>query len=178
MSQRDLNLRQRRWIELLKDYDVSILYHPGKANVVADALRRKAVSMGSLAFLSIKERPLALDIQFLANSMFEDKDLVALRDRVLASDGDQDTLDPDGVLRFVGCICVPRIGDLIHGMRRDIADFVSHCLCLQQVKAEHLRPSGEIQRLPIPEWKWYRITMDFVLAYRRLLEELITFGHH
>ena len=69
MSQRDLNLRQRRWIELLKDYDVSILYHPGKANVVADALRRKAVSMGSLAFLSIKERPLALDIQFLANSM-------------------------------------------------------------------------------------------------------------
>ena len=38
---------------------------------------------------------------------------MALRDRVLASDGDQDTLDPDGVLRFVGCICVPRIGDLI-----------------------------------------------------------------
>ncbi|XP_015078162.1 uncharacterized protein LOC107021966 [Solanum pennellii] len=38
MSQRDLNSRQRRWIELLKDYDLSILYHPGKANVVADAL--------------------------------------------------------------------------------------------------------------------------------------------
>jgi len=69
MSQRDLNLRQRRWIELLKDYDLSILYHPGKANVVADALSRKAVSMGSLAFLSVEERPLALDNQFLANSM-------------------------------------------------------------------------------------------------------------
>ena len=37
-QQRDLNLRQRRWMELLKDYDCSILYHPGKANVVADAL--------------------------------------------------------------------------------------------------------------------------------------------
>ena len=36
-QQRDLNLRQRRWLELLKDYDCSILYHPGKANVVADA---------------------------------------------------------------------------------------------------------------------------------------------
>ncbi|WMV37822.1 hypothetical protein MTR67_031207, partial [Solanum verrucosum] len=33
----DLNLRQRRWLELLKDYDISVLYHPGKANVVADA---------------------------------------------------------------------------------------------------------------------------------------------
>ena len=52
MSKRDLNSRQRRWIELLKDYDLSILYHPGKANVVADALRRKIVSMGSLVFLS------------------------------------------------------------------------------------------------------------------------------
>ncbi|WMV54950.1 hypothetical protein MTR67_048335, partial [Solanum verrucosum] len=37
-SQKDLNLRKRRWLELLKDYDMSVLYHPGKANVVADAL--------------------------------------------------------------------------------------------------------------------------------------------
>ena len=39
--QKDLNLRQRRWIEYLKDYDFQILYHPGKANVVADALNQK-----------------------------------------------------------------------------------------------------------------------------------------
>ena len=41
MSQKDLNLRQRKWLELLKDYRLVIDYHPGKANVVADALSRK-----------------------------------------------------------------------------------------------------------------------------------------
>ncbi|KAL4013627.1 hypothetical protein IC575_025801 [Cucumis melo] len=40
-TQKELNMRQRRWLELVKDYDCEILYHPGKANVVADALSRK-----------------------------------------------------------------------------------------------------------------------------------------
>ncbi|XP_059285211.1 uncharacterized protein LOC132038575 [Lycium ferocissimum] len=60
-KQRDLNLRQRRWLELLKDYDLTILYYPGKANVVADALSRK--SMGSLDRFTAEERPMAKDIR-------------------------------------------------------------------------------------------------------------------
>ncbi|XP_070050603.1 uncharacterized protein [Nicotiana tomentosiformis] len=64
-KQKELNLRQRRWLELLKYYDIDILYHPGKANVVADALSRK--SMGSLAHLEAYQRPLAKEIHRLSS---------------------------------------------------------------------------------------------------------------
>ncbi|KAH0729411.1 hypothetical protein KY289_000599 [Solanum tuberosum] len=61
---KELNLRQRRWLELLKDYDLSILYHPGKANVVADSLSR--LSMGSTAHIEEGKRELAKDVHRLA----------------------------------------------------------------------------------------------------------------
>ena len=48
LSQKELNLRQRMWLELFKDYDCIIDYHLGKANAVADALSRKTVTMMSL----------------------------------------------------------------------------------------------------------------------------------
>jgi len=52
-------------------------------------------------------------------------------------------------------------------MKREIAKFISKCLVCQQVKAEHQRTAGLLQPLPIPEWKWERITIDFVTALRR-----------
>ncbi|KAJ0832489.1 putative nucleotidyltransferase, Ribonuclease H [Helianthus annuus] len=51
-TQKELNMRQRRWLELLKDYDANIQYHPGKANVVTDALSRK--NSGGLAYLTVQ----------------------------------------------------------------------------------------------------------------------------
>ncbi|KAL5771809.1 hypothetical protein ACOSQ2_011733 [Xanthoceras sorbifolium] len=48
------------------------------------------------------------------------------------------------------------------GMKREVAEFVAKCMVCQQVKAEHQQPSGLLQPLPIPEWKWDKISMDFV----------------
>ena len=49
-------------------------------------------------------------------------------------------------------------------MKRDISEFVTKCLVCQRVKAEHQVPSGLLQSIRIPEWKWDRITMDFVVG--------------
>ena len=51
-----------------------------------------------------------------------------------------------------------------NGMKKEIANFVSRCLTYQQVKAEHQKPAGKIQLLPIPVWKWEKITMNFVTS--------------
>ncbi|XP_015081239.1 uncharacterized protein LOC107024791 [Solanum pennellii] len=178
-NQRDLNLRQRRWLELLKDYDMTILYHPGNANVVVDALSRKGVSMGSLAMLQVDKSPLARDAQSLANSIvrlnilepgkvlaymearsslleqiraqqFDDGDLCKIRDKVLKGEAKAAILDSEGVLRIKGRICVPRTGDL------------SRLIMEEQVKYEHQKPG-------VPEWKWERIAMDFVVGLSRTL---------
>ena len=52
-TQRDLNMRQHGWMEYLEDYDFTLHYHPGKANVVVDALNRK--SWGMLASVASRE---------------------------------------------------------------------------------------------------------------------------
>ncbi|GJV79772.1 putative reverse transcriptase domain-containing protein [Tanacetum coccineum] len=82
-------------IKLFSDYNCEIRYHPGKANVVADAL-------------------------------------------------------------------VGRKEYWWHGMKKDIAEYVSKCLTCLKVKAEHQRPSGLLRQPEIPVWKWEGITMDFV----------------
>ena len=123
---------------MLKDYDFTILYHPWKANIVADALSRKTHTMGILASLSIEERPLARYVQLLANSLvrlqiseesdgmiafiearsslveqirahkFNDERLGLIRDKVLRGEAKEAVLDSDGVLRIGGRIVCPR----------------------------------------------------------------------
>ena len=54
-----------------------------------------------------------------------------------------------------------------HGMKREVTRFISRCLTCRQVKAEHQRTAGLLQPLPIPEWKWEKIAMDFVSGLPR-----------
>jgi hypothetical protein len=63
-TQKELNMRQRRWLELIKDYDCEINYHLGKANVVADALSRK--STAELAALGISQPQLIKELTRMA----------------------------------------------------------------------------------------------------------------
>ncbi|XP_070003340.1 uncharacterized protein [Nicotiana sylvestris] len=136
-----LNLRQRRWLEQLKEYDITILYHPGKSNVVANALSRKSVSMGSLAYILVGERLLALDVQALANQFmrldvsqpsrvlacttahssllerirdrqYDDPHLCVLKDMVQHVGAKQVILGDDGVLRLQGRVSVPNVDGL------------------------------------------------------------------
>ena len=62
-TQKDLNIRQRRWVELIKDYECTIEYHPGKANVVADALSRK--STDSISHLKAVYLPRLVELRSL-----------------------------------------------------------------------------------------------------------------
>ncbi|KAL0340317.1 UNVERIFIED_CONTAM: Transposon Tf2-11 polyprotein [Sesamum radiatum] len=56
-------------------------------------------------------------------------------------------------------------------MKKDVAEFVAKCMTCQQVKAEHQAPAGKLQPLSIPEWKWEKITMDFVVGLPRTLRK-------
>ena len=120
-------MRQRRWLELVKDYDVEILYHPGKANVVADALSRKGP--GQVSALRPIPRELAnemtkagieLLVGQLANislqstlldrikaGQLNDSELVLIRDDVLAGKSQDFTISDSGMLRYQGRVCVP-----------------------------------------------------------------------
>jgi hypothetical protein len=52
-------------------------------------------------------------------------------------------------------------------MKRDIARYVSECDVCRHIKAEHQRPAGTLQPLDIPEWKWDKVQMDFIIGFPR-----------
>ncbi|XP_069145983.1 uncharacterized protein [Solanum lycopersicum] len=152
-TRRDLNLRQWRLLELLKDYDMNALYHPESGKVLAYMEARSSL------------------LEQIWGQQFDDGDLCKIRDKALKEEAKAEILDSEGVLTIKSHICVPRTGDLtrlimeeahslryfIHPgatkmyrdlkqhywwclMKRDIVDFVSWCLNRQQVKYEHKKP--------------------------------------
>jgi hypothetical protein len=215
-------MRQWRWLELIKDYNYSINYHPGKANVVADALSRK--SSGFSAALLTTQKEIINDLErmrievvmghsgaYLASlsvqptliekiklSQSSDSQLVKIMDELRSGKKPMFNISDDGNLKFGNGLCVPNDPSIkkdileeahcssytIHpgstkmyrdlqetfwwnNMKTEIAQFVEQCLTCQQVKVEHQRPSGLLQSLSIPEWKWEHISMDFVSGLPR-----------
>nr|GFB04818.1 hypothetical protein [Tanacetum cinerariifolium] len=129
LAARELNMRLRHWLELLKDYDTNIQYHPRKANVVADALSRKS---GMIA--GIKDTRLVVPND------------ASLREALLTeAHGSLFSIHPGSTKMY---------HDLKQhfwwsGMKVDVAMFVSKCLICQQVKIKHQRASGLMQPLDI-----------------------------
>ena len=122
LTQKKLNLRQRRWLELFKDYDFIVDYHPGKANVVADALSRKLIFGLSLKHCTWRfEFDGALLAQLKATpelrQMMIDaqKNDVKLQKRVqLVRNGDKTdySIKDDGGLYYKNILCVPNVQEL------------------------------------------------------------------
>ncbi|GJZ59972.1 putative reverse transcriptase domain-containing protein, partial [Tanacetum coccineum] len=172
LNQKEFNMRQRRCLELLSDYDCDIRYHPGKANVVANALSQAQIEA---------LKPENLDNEDVGSMIRKDIPKEKLEPRV------------DGTLCLNGRSWLPCYGDLrsviMHesykskyyiypgsekmyqdmkklywwpNMKADIATYVSKCLTCARVKAVYQRPLGLLVQPAIPEWKWDNITMDFI----------------
>ncbi|KAL5578044.1 hypothetical protein UlMin_019743 [Ulmus minor] len=153
-TQKELNMRQRRWLELVKDYDCEILYHPGKANCWKEqVLEGKNVefSVSTDGILHYRGRLCIPDDAELKEKLLSEAHATPYSVHPGATKMYQDLKG-----RFWWS-----------GMKKEVAEYVAKCLICQKVKAEHQRPGGELQPLDIPEWKWDQITMDFVVGLPR-----------
>jgi hypothetical protein len=210
-TQKELNMRQRRWLELIKDYDMNLQYHPGKANVEADALSCKSyvngLTAGQLKRLRLEIVPegflASLEVQpTLMDKIKEaqkiDKEIEEIKGKMLEGKAKRFREDEQGIVWFEKRVCVPQDPELkklilheahdspysIHpgntkmymdlkgrfwwsNMKRDIAEYIALCDVCNRVKAEHQKPAGLLQPLPIPEWKWDNVGMDFITGLSR-----------
>ena len=152
LTQRDLNIGQRKWMEFIEDYDFTLHYHPGTANVVADALSQK--SRGALASIASREWRMLENVgQFglqyneqdqgilgslvatpsllrrVINSQRQDTEIVSITDRVQLGTGDEGLIvHVDGSLRYRGRVVVPRLTDLREEILREFhfSRFIVH----------------------------------------------------
>ncbi|GKD54423.1 putative reverse transcriptase domain-containing protein [Tanacetum coccineum] len=186
IDQNKLNMRQCRWLELLSDYDCEIRYHPGKANVVVDALSKKEqikpLQVQALVMticLDLPKKILEAQTESRKPKNIEAKDVGGmLIEKLRESDNPRkEKLEPraDGTLCLNNRSWLTCYGDLraliMHESYK--SKYSVHpgsdkmCLMCLKVKAEHQKPSGLLVQHEIPQWKWDNITMDFVTKLPR-----------
>ncbi|GJU93365.1 putative reverse transcriptase domain-containing protein [Tanacetum coccineum] len=167
-DQKELNMRQGRWIELLSDYDCEIHYHLGKileakkeafkeVNVQGEALRGLDKQMeckedDAMNFIGQIWVPLVDNVR---NLVMDE----AYKSRYsIHSEADKMYHDLRDVYWWPG-------------MKKDIAIYVNKCLTCSKIIAEHQRPSGLLQQPEILDWKWEGIAMDFITKLPRSSNE-------
>nr|GFC62980.1 hypothetical protein [Tanacetum cinerariifolium] len=143
-------MRQMRWLELLKDYDTNIQYHPGKANVVADALSRKS---GMIAGIKVEEE------------IFRDLEWLDIELYVRGQHGYWDSLRDNRLV-------VPNDVSLREALLTEAhsSPFSVHpgSTKMYHDLKQHFWWSGmKRDPLDIPVWKWDEISMDFVTGLPR-----------
>jgi phosphoenolpyruvate synthase/pyruvate phosphate dikinase len=132
-AQSNLNLRQRRWLELIKDYDLGINYHPVKANVVADALSRRShvsqLVVNSMPFelceefdklnlrIIVNTEAKKMDVgssllQEIRRGQQEDEKVQEIKRNIKEEKSPGVLEDDEGVLWYKGRNCVPNIKEL------------------------------------------------------------------
>nr|GFB23224.1 putative reverse transcriptase domain-containing protein [Tanacetum cinerariifolium] len=162
---KELNMRQRHWLELLADYDCEIRYHPGKANLPSQILEAQTEA--------IKEENIKAENLRGMDKAFE------IRPDGIRCIKNQSWLPLFGNLRdFIMCeshkskFSIHLGSDKMYqdlkklywwpNRKEIIEEYVGKCLTCSRVKAECQKPSGLMVQPEIPMWKWERITMDFV----------------
>ncbi|KAA0056785.1 pol protein [Cucumis melo var. makuwa] len=192
-TQKELNMRQRRWLELVKDYDCEILYYPGKANVVTDALSRKVAHSAALI---TKRAPLLRDFerveiavsvgevtsqlaqlsvqptlrQRIIVAQLKDPYLVEKRRLVETGKGEDFSISSDDGLTFEGRLCVPEHSVVKTELLTEAhsSPFTMHPGSTKMY--QDLRPAGLLQPLSVPGWKWESVSMDFITELPRTLK--------
>nr|GEV10928.1 putative reverse transcriptase domain-containing protein [Tanacetum cinerariifolium] len=171
LNQKELNMRQRRWLELLSDYDCEIRYHLRKANVVVDALsrkERKPLRVRALVMTIVLDLPrqiLNAQTEAQKPENFKNEDVGGM----IWKDIPKEKLEPraDGTLCLYGRSWLPCYGDLrtviMHESHKlkysihSVSDKMYH-----DMKKLYWWTLGLLVQPEIPQWKWDNITMDFV----------------
>ncbi|KAI3747349.1 hypothetical protein L6452_09803 [Arctium lappa] len=163
-NQKELNMRQRRWMELLSDYDCEILYHPEEVKhyqeeALSSEILKSERIVGIIDLLIVDNRGVRCYEQRVWIPKRGD-----LRKRILEEAHKSRYSIHPGTNKMYRDL---KRSYWWSGLKKDIAYFVERCLTCLKVKAEHQRLYGELQSLEIPVWKWDDITMDFVTGLPR-----------